>query len=439
MCLPWVMKPDFETPAGTVPPGFLFPGISLSRARPASHFLLRFIPLIRQLSQLPAPIPCLPPTFLLTASASPSRRAAASPPTPSTCSRACGIKIKSPKEKLLLHADNFPLDLLFVRDDDIPQLVMDGVCDLGIVGQNVLEESALERARQRHGRLRRRARARLRRLPPRHRHSRGPRLQRAQRSRRPAHRHYLPAAHQPLPRRARRQGRRRHAERLRRDRPAPSASPSIICDLVSSGSTLEANKLRAVETIFKSTAMLHPQCPRAQRRKGPLPRHHSCAASTACRRPPARNTSCSTPRRRTLADIRKLLPGSENPTILPLAGDDIQGRPPRASARKTFSGKPWTPLKKAGASNILVLPIEEDDALNYLAALYARASAKSFSLEIPLRRPPARRAQRPAPEGRSAPPERSRGFLPLVGAAAMSRVAPAHGKIRRRGPDTRCA
>ena len=59
--------------------------------------------------------------------------------------KACGIKIKSPKEKLLLHADNFPLDLLFVRDDDIPQLVMDGVCDLGIVGQNVLEESALER------------------------------------------------------------------------------------------------------------------------------------------------------------------------------------------------------------------------------------------------------------------------------------------------------
>ena len=50
--------------------------------------------------------------------------------------KACGIKIKSPKEKLLLHADNFPLDLLFVRDDDIPQLVMDGVCDLGIVGQN---------------------------------------------------------------------------------------------------------------------------------------------------------------------------------------------------------------------------------------------------------------------------------------------------------------
>ena len=57
----------------------------------------------------------------------------------------CGIKVKAPKEKLLLHSENFPVDILFVRDDDIPQLVMDGVCDLGIVGNNVLQETALER------------------------------------------------------------------------------------------------------------------------------------------------------------------------------------------------------------------------------------------------------------------------------------------------------
>src|SRR5258708_14405490 len=57
----------------------------------------------------------------------------------------CGIRVKMPKDRLLLHADNFPVDVLFVRDDDIPQLVMDGVCDLGLVGTNVLEEAALER------------------------------------------------------------------------------------------------------------------------------------------------------------------------------------------------------------------------------------------------------------------------------------------------------
>ena len=62
--------------------------------------------------------------------------------------KSCGLRIKSPKEKLLLHAENFPVDILFVRDDDIPQLVIDGVCDLGIVGTNVLEEAALERRTQ---------------------------------------------------------------------------------------------------------------------------------------------------------------------------------------------------------------------------------------------------------------------------------------------------
>src|SRR5258708_19578009 len=53
----------------------------------------------------------------------------------------CGIRVKMPKERLLLHADNFPVDVLFVRDDDIPQLVMDGVCDLGLVATNLLEHA----------------------------------------------------------------------------------------------------------------------------------------------------------------------------------------------------------------------------------------------------------------------------------------------------------
>ena len=47
------------------------------------------------------------------------------------------------KNHLSARAENFPLDLMFVRDDDIPTFVADGVCELGIVGQNVLEEYAL--------------------------------------------------------------------------------------------------------------------------------------------------------------------------------------------------------------------------------------------------------------------------------------------------------
>lgn len=52
----------------------------------------------------------------------------------------CGIKFNNGKGKLKAVADNFPLEFLFLRDDDIPGYVEDGVADLGIVGENVLVE-----------------------------------------------------------------------------------------------------------------------------------------------------------------------------------------------------------------------------------------------------------------------------------------------------------
>lgn len=52
----------------------------------------------------------------------------------------CGIKLNNGKGKLKATADNFPLEFLFLRDDDIPGYVEDGVADLGIVGENVLVE-----------------------------------------------------------------------------------------------------------------------------------------------------------------------------------------------------------------------------------------------------------------------------------------------------------
>lgn len=54
----------------------------------------------------------------------------------------CGIQIQNGKRKLLSPATNFPLDIYFLRDDDIPQYVEDGVADLGILGENVLFEEA---------------------------------------------------------------------------------------------------------------------------------------------------------------------------------------------------------------------------------------------------------------------------------------------------------
>ena len=51
-----------------------------------------------------------------------------------------GIKIPSSKRTLLVECQNFPIEVLYLRDDDIPQSVASGVADLGIVGRNELEE-----------------------------------------------------------------------------------------------------------------------------------------------------------------------------------------------------------------------------------------------------------------------------------------------------------
>ena len=52
----------------------------------------------------------------------------------------CGIDLKNGMNKLKTEADNFPLEVYFLRDDDIPQYVEDAVADIGIVGENVLFE-----------------------------------------------------------------------------------------------------------------------------------------------------------------------------------------------------------------------------------------------------------------------------------------------------------
>ncbi len=54
--------------------------------------------------------------------------------------KACGIKFESGGSKLKTVSSNFPIEFLFLRDDDIPGYVEDGVADLGVIGENVLME-----------------------------------------------------------------------------------------------------------------------------------------------------------------------------------------------------------------------------------------------------------------------------------------------------------
>src|SRR5512139_1150793 len=59
-----------------------------------------------------------------------------------------GLSFRESRDRLFCYGESLPIDLLLVRDDDIPGLIAEGVCDLGIVGRNVLEEQACERAAQ---------------------------------------------------------------------------------------------------------------------------------------------------------------------------------------------------------------------------------------------------------------------------------------------------
>ena len=54
----------------------------------------------------------------------------------------CGLNFENYKSSLITTVANFGLEILFLRDDDIPEYVQDGIADLGIVGENVINETA---------------------------------------------------------------------------------------------------------------------------------------------------------------------------------------------------------------------------------------------------------------------------------------------------------
>lgn len=56
----------------------------------------------------------------------------------------CGLDFDNYKSSLISSVANFPLEILFLRDDDIPEYVQDGIADLGIVGENVIQETEVE-------------------------------------------------------------------------------------------------------------------------------------------------------------------------------------------------------------------------------------------------------------------------------------------------------
>ncbi|WP_028115184.1 ATP phosphoribosyltransferase [Ferrimonas senticii] len=269
----------------------------------------------------------------------------------------CGLKLNFRENRLISPVENLPIDILRVRDDDIPGLVMDGVVDLGFIGENVLEEERLERAALGQAT----EYSVLRRLD-----FGGCRLSIAV----PEDNNYQGAGDLQNCRIAT-----SYPNLLRRylsDRGVMFASCMLkgsvevapragladaICDLVSTGATLEANGLKEVEVIFKSKATLI-QGPR------PLTDEQQSLVSKLLVRTngviqakESKYIMLHAPKAK-LQQVIDLLPGAENPTILPLAEDDSRVAL-HAVSSETLFWDTMEQLKTLGASSILVLPIEK--------------------------------------------------------------------------------
>lgn len=269
----------------------------------------------------------------------------------------CGLKINLREQRLIAHVENMAIDILRVRDDDIPGLVMDGVCDLGIVGENVLEEESLQRqldnepcdytvlSRLNFG---------------------GCRLSIAVQQESaydgPASLNGKTIATtypRLLNRYLKQQGVQARIVTLKGSvEVAPRAGlADAICDLVSTGATLEANGLKEVEVIYRSKAVLIQRKDLADAAQLKLINTLMPRINAVMQANESKYIMLHAPKAK-LSDIIALLPGAENPTLLPLAGNDDQMAVHVVSSETLF-WETMEQLKSLGASSILVLPIEK--------------------------------------------------------------------------------
>jgi ATP phosphoribosyltransferase len=269
----------------------------------------------------------------------------------------CGVKFNVNEQRLIAHAENMPLDLLRVRDDDIPGLVMDGVVDLGIVGENVLEEEQIERQS-----LDKSADCiKLRQLD-----FGACRLSLAV----PTEFSYRDAAsleglriatsYPNLLRRFMREKRINYRDCMLKGsvEVAPRAGLADgICDLVSTGATLEANGLYETQVIYQSLACIIQSSGTKSPDKQALIDKILSRINAVIRARESKYILLHAPTEN-LDAIVALLPGSENPTILPLSHDASRVAVHAVSSEDLF----WDTMEQLtalGASSILVMPIEK--------------------------------------------------------------------------------
>lgn len=267
----------------------------------------------------------------------------------------CGLTFRQSRDKLFLFGEGEPVDLLLVRDDDIPGLIAQGVCDLGIVGRNVLSEYSLTDGREAGPLAEWRplgfGRCRLSIAVPQEMHYEQPQQLAGLRIatsypgllRDWLRKHGVEAGVVTLA------GSVEIAPRL--------GTADLICDLVQSGGTLVANQLREADVLLESEAVLAGPKVLPADERGDMIELLLKRLDGVMQVRESRLLLLQTSRQH-LDAVTRLLPGGPQPTLLPVAGQPDQLML-QALCAGEVSWRQLEEIKKAGAREMFVLPVEK--------------------------------------------------------------------------------
>jgi ATP phosphoribosyltransferase len=260
--------------------------------------------------------------------------------------KGCGISINNGRDQLKVEASNFPLEIFYLRNGDIPQYLRDGIADLAIVGENLLHEKGEDLQIQKRLGF---SKCKVSLAVPKQSDIQGVKdLDGKQIATSYPHtlQKYLDK-HQVN-------------ANIHIINGSVEIAPNIgladaICDIVSSGSTLFKNNLKESDVILKSEAVL-ASSPRLNSEKQSLLDKLLFRIDAVLRAEHSKYVLLNAPNDR-VEDIIKILPGMKSPTVMPLAETNWSSIHTVIQQEKFWDI--IDELKAAGAESILVSPIEK--------------------------------------------------------------------------------
>ena len=257
-----------------------------------------------------------------------------------------GIKVSSSKRTLLVQSSNFPVEVLYLRDDDIPQSVASGVADLGIVGENEYEERHEDAAIIRRLGF---SKCRLSLAIPKNVNYTGLKWFEGKK---------IATSYPGILRRF--MEKQHIAADIHVITGSVEISPGIgladaIFDIVSSGSTLISNNLTEVETVMQSEALLIGNKRMSDEKR--LVLDELLFRIQAVKDAEDKKYVLMNVPTAKVQEVVSILPGAKSPTVMPLATEG------RSSVHTVIDEKRFweiiRQLKDLGAQGILVVPIEK--------------------------------------------------------------------------------